>query len=485
VTDAIPLWLVTARTLKGTDERPGSLDNPTILGWSDVIARKFPKMAAYARSYSHDAIAWCGHFAAYCMAANGISPPFGATDTDRYLWARAWASWGTRLLHPKPGCIMVFSRSGGGHVAFFERESDTHYYVTGGNQSDTVSTTAIPKGNLVAMRWPSEVQQETSPMPSGRFEECLAVTLKWEGGNDDDPRDPGGRTSRGILQSEWNAWRQSHPGLPSDVWEAPQGQIVAIYKEKYWDRMLCDQMPAGVDLAVFDFGVNSGRGVSVVQDVVGTDADGEVGPLTLAALSASPPADLIARICDARMAYLRGLSTWGTFGRGWTNRVNDVRAQALAMATLAPPIPVIVPVPAPLPTPTPIPPPTLPSGDIPDYERLINFIAANRDDIKLLLRFLGLSGAPTAVSVAPLALPSPEPSPVATALSRPSVVGGASLTAAAATAQATGALPMPTDLVTALPLLIPAGTALVGSLGGWGALAGIAANVFSAMAPKK
>jgi lysozyme family protein len=386
---------------------------------------------------------------------------------------------------------MVFTRSGGGHVAFFERESDSHYYVTGGNQSDTVSTTAVPKGNLVAMRWPSEVQQETSPMPSGRFEECLAVTLKWEGGHDDDPRDPGGRTSRGILQSEWNDWRQSRPGLPSDVWQAPQDQIVAIYKEKYWDRMLCDQMPAGVDLAVFDFGVNSGRGVREIQDVIRTDADGEVGPLTLAALSASPPADLIAKICDARMKYLRSLPTWGTFGRGWTNRVNDVRAQALAMATLAPPIPVIVPVPAPLPIPTPIPPPTLPSGDIPDYmydyERVINFISKNADDLKLLFRVLRItpSGAPTAVSVAPVALPSPEPSPVATALSRPSVVGGASLTAAAATAQATGALPMPTDLVTALPLLIPAGTALVGSLGGWGALAGIAANVFSAMAPKK
>jgi uncharacterized protein (TIGR02594 family) len=482
VTDAIPLWLVTARALKGTDEAPGSLDNPTILGWSDVIARKFQKMAAYARSYNHDAIAWCGQFAAYCMAANGIAPPFGASDTDRYLWANAWARWGTALLHPKPGCIMVFSRSGGGHVAFYERESETHYYVTGGNQSDSVSTTAIPKGNLVAMRWPPEVQQETSPMPSGRFEECLAVTLKWEGSNDDDPRDPGGRTSRGILQSEWWLWRQSHPGFPSDVWEAPQDQVVAIYKENYWDRMLCDQMPAGVDLAVFDFGVNSGRGVSVVQSTIGTEPDGEVGPLTLAALSASPPADLIAKICDARMAYLRGLSTWGTFGRGWTNRVNDVRAQALAMATLAPPItpPVIVP-PVIIP---PVPPePPVASNDL---DRVLDFIAKNREDIRLLLRFLRLSEAPTASSVAPVAPPSAEPSAVSKALSRPSVTGSLGVAAAAATAMAPGveALPPPTDLLTALPLIIPAVTALVGGMGGWTALAGFAANALQVAAKK-
>jgi hypothetical protein len=242
--------------------------------------------------------------------------------------------------------------------------------------------------------------------------------------------------------------------------------------------MLCDQMPAGVDLAVFDFGVNSGRGVSVVQSTIGTEPDGEVGPLTLAALSASPPADLIAKICDARMAYLRGLSTWGTFGRGWTNRVNDVRAQALAMATLAPPItpPVIVP-PVIIP---PVPPePPVASNDL---DRVLDFIAKNREDIRLLLRFLRLSEAPTASSVAPVAPPSAEPSAVSKALSRPSVTGSLGVAAAAATAMAPGveALPPPTDLLTALPLIIPAVTALVGGMGGWTALAGLAANALPA-----
>jgi hypothetical protein len=120
-----------------------------------------------------------------------------------------------------------------------------------------------------------------------------------------------------------------------------------------------------------------------------------------------------------------------------------------------------------------------------DLDRVLDFIAKNREDIRLLLRFLGLSGAPTAVSVAPAALPSPEPSAVSTALSRPSVSGGLGVAAAAATAQATGALPPPTDLLTALPLIIPAVTALVGGMGGWSALAGIAANLLSAAAKPK
>jgi lysozyme family protein len=64
--------------------------------------------------------------------------------------------------------------------------------------------------------------------PSQRFATCVALVLRDEGGNDDDPRDPGGRTSRGIAQREWDVWRASHPGLPSDVWQAPQDQILGI-----------------------------------------------------------------------------------------------------------------------------------------------------------------------------------------------------------------------------------------------------------------
>jgi Glycosyl hydrolase 108/IPT/TIG domain len=143
-------------------------------------------------------------------------------------------------------------------------------------------------GGPVGPRLPSG-PDPSSPRPAApgpdRFPASVANTLKWEGGNDDDPRDPGGRTSRGIIQREWDVWRQSHPGLPSDVWQAPQEQILAIYRQKYWDALSCNQLPAGVDYCVFDYGVNSGigRAARVLQQVVGTGVDGEIGPLTIAA----------------------------------------------------------------------------------------------------------------------------------------------------------------------------------------------------------
>ncbi len=178
-----------------------------------------------------------------------------------------------------------------------------------------------------------------TPAPLGSdFDRCVAIVLKWEGGNDDDPRDPGGRTSRGILQSEWDAWRQTHPGLPEDVWQAPQDQVLSIYKEQYWNALWCDSLPPGVDLVVFDYGVNSGvsRSAKLLQTLVGSDVDGEIGPDTIAATAKSEPISLVGQFCDCRLAFLQGLPTWGTFGKGWTNRIVDVRKEALALAATAP-----------------------------------------------------------------------------------------------------------------------------------------------------
>jgi uncharacterized protein (TIGR02594 family) len=177
-------------------------------------------------------------------------------------------------------------------------------------------------------------------MAASSYGEALARLLVHEGGNDDDPRDPGGRTSRGILQREWDVWRRGHPGLPADVWRAPQDQVEAIYRQNYWNALRCDDLPAGVDYAVFDYGVNSGigRAAKVLQRLVATAVDGEVGPDTIAATKRANAAALIEAICDERLAFLQGLRTWPTFGKGWSRRVREVRAAALAMvAKLASP----------------------------------------------------------------------------------------------------------------------------------------------------
>jgi lysozyme family protein len=198
-----------------------------------------------------------------------------------------------------------------------------------------------------------------APVPGApsRFDEELADVFVHEGGNDDDPRDPGGRTSRGILQREWDVWRQTRPTLPADVWDAPQNEVDAIYHAKYWDLLRCDELPAGVDYVVFDYGVNSGiaRSAKVLQGFVGVTADGEIGPETIAATAKAGPIKLINQICDQRLAFYQGLKTWPTFGKGWSTRIREVRATAVTMAKAAPPKEVPVTEPA---TPTPVSPAT-------------------------------------------------------------------------------------------------------------------------------
>src|SRR4029077_20066406 len=96
-------------------------------------------------------------------------------------------------------------------------------------------------------------------MTAANFHKCLQLVLVSEGGNDDDPDDAGGRTSRGITQREYNAYRKTHSGLPSDVWKAPRSAIEAIYEISYW-KPWCPQFPDGVDYVFFDVAVLHGPG---------------------------------------------------------------------------------------------------------------------------------------------------------------------------------------------------------------------------------
>jgi uncharacterized protein (TIGR02594 family) len=154
-----PKWLLVMRAITGMTETPGSADNPKILAMNEYIARKYPEMRDYCNGYQHDETPWCGLTEAFCMAVAGIRPPFGPTDTDRWMWALAWweeAKWGERLSRPIEGCVVVMEREGGGHVTTFEYEQDGYYYCRGGNQSDSVNLSRYDPDTVVGLVWPKE-----------------------------------------------------------------------------------------------------------------------------------------------------------------------------------------------------------------------------------------------------------------------------------------------------------------------------------------
>jgi Putative peptidoglycan-binding domain-containing protein len=183
MTDEAPLWLLRMRSMNGLSEKPGAPDETKILAMADNIARAYPEMESYCNGYSHDSIPWCGLAAADCMATVGVRPPFGSTDTDRFLWARSWAddpNYGV-LKVPRLGCVVVLTRSGGGHVTFYESTSGTNYMCRGGNQSDAINLAPFPKSNVVALVWP---KSEPIPLPIDPPSTSLPVLRKGSTGPD-------------------------------------------------------------------------------------------------------------------------------------------------------------------------------------------------------------------------------------------------------------------------------------------------------------
>ena len=192
------------------------------------------------------------------------------------------------------------------------------------------------------------------------YSTALAEVLKHEGGYVNHPKDPGGATNRGVTQRVYDAFRRNN-GLPlRSVKSLTESELQAIYRLQYWDAVKGDELPAGVDFAVFDFAVNSGpaRAIKYLQMVLGVDADGNIGQVTIRAAAEAFPRATINSLCDKRLAFLKNLETWGTFGRGWTSRVAGVRAKALQMASQPatapspPPPPDVPPVAEPVPAPT-------------------------------------------------------------------------------------------------------------------------------------
>lgn len=142
------------------------------------------------------------------------------------------------------------------------------------------------------------------------FERCLAHTLKWEGGYSHHPDDPGGATMRGVTQATYDTWRSSQRKRKRPVRQLEGDELRAIYRDYYWDACGCDTLSSGLDLCVFDAGVNSGvaRAKAWLRE-----------------------ADTIDTYTARRMAFVQGLRTWRVFGRGWKRRIDGIRTEALRM----------------------------------------------------------------------------------------------------------------------------------------------------------
>jgi lysozyme family protein len=171
-----------------------------------------------------------------------------------------------------------------------------------------------------------------------RAEIYIPRILKHEGGFVNHPRDPGGATNRGVTIGTLKRLGIDVDGDGdsdlADLRNLRESDAVRVFKLFYADKVQADLLPIGLDYAMTDFAVNSGpsRAAQHLQRILGVEADGDIGPKTLAKIATCDAKALITSLCDSRLRFLRGLETWRDFGRGWQSRVDAVRRDALADA---------------------------------------------------------------------------------------------------------------------------------------------------------
>ncbi len=167
------------------------------------------------------------------------------------------------------------------------------------------------------------------------YDPALELLDEDEGGYVNHPLDKGGPTNRGITLATFRRHIKSTATI-ADLKAITAEQIKIIYKRGFWDTVHGDELPSGVDYAVFDFSVNSGPGralrylqMSLQQmSLYKGDIDGLIGPMTLKAVQAASPEKLIDVLCDYRLKFVRSLSNYPTFGKGWERRIASVRQDA-------------------------------------------------------------------------------------------------------------------------------------------------------------
>ena len=147
-----PQWLAIARPLVGLHEVKGAKHSPEILGMWRAIKRS---------GIQSDEVPWCAAFVGACLERAGIR-------SSRFESAKSYLTWGVRLDGPAHGCIVVFSREGGGHVGFVVgQDAAGRLLVLGGNQGDQVSVKAFPTDRVTGYRWPVDVPINTAPLLIG------------------------------------------------------------------------------------------------------------------------------------------------------------------------------------------------------------------------------------------------------------------------------------------------------------------------------
>lgn len=155
------------------------------------------------------------------------------------------------------------------------------------------------------------------------FEQAVEIILHHEGGYVNDPNDPGGETKWGISKA-------SFPHL--DIASLTKSEASQIYRQKYWDRCKCDELPKSLRLIVFDCAVNQGAhyAITLLQEAAGSPADGIIGPNTLSRIGSCNEFELLTKFVQKRKDRYFKNPNFDRYGKGWIGRLLDISLRSVA-----------------------------------------------------------------------------------------------------------------------------------------------------------
>lgn len=149
-----------------------------------------------------------------------------------------------------------------------------------------------------------------------KFDKYIDRVLGHEGGYVNHVSDPGGET-------KWGISKRSYPHV--NIKELTREQAVEIYRKDFWNNIDGESLPEAIAFQVLDAAVNHGTGNAIrfLQRAIGVADDGHFGPISHGRLRSFNTNDVVLLFNAERLDFYTKLSTFQTFGKGWTKRVSD------------------------------------------------------------------------------------------------------------------------------------------------------------------
>jgi lysozyme family protein len=149
------------------------------------------------------------------------------------------------------------------------------------------------------------------------FEFVVEEIIRHEGGLVNHPSDPGGLTKYGISQ-------RAYPNL--DIMNLSMDDAKEIYRKDYWEKCRLDEVQGSLRLIIMDGAVNHGinRAIRLLQEVVNLTTDGIMGPMTIKRINSLDAKNVVRDYALRRHSFYTSLSTWDSFGKGWSRRLLDI-----------------------------------------------------------------------------------------------------------------------------------------------------------------